>query len=70
MASMESMYGKEVLLDMVNAEVMEAAAKKYKIKVNGCRSRFRTCFNTFYTRRYCPYNPMMKRLLERVFVLV
>ncbi|MER2171543.1 foldase protein PrsA [Paenisporosarcina quisquiliarum] len=33
MASMESIYGKEVLLDMVNAEVMEAAAKKYKIKV-------------------------------------
>ena len=34
MASMESIYGKEVLLDMVNAEVMEAAAKKYKIKVS------------------------------------
>lgn len=34
MASMESMYGKEVLLDMVNAEVMEAAAKKNGIKVN------------------------------------
>lgn len=34
MAAMESMYGKEVLLDMVNAEVMEAAAKKYNIKVN------------------------------------
>ncbi|MEK5214000.1 foldase protein PrsA [Psychrobacillus psychrotolerans] len=33
MASMESIYGKEVLLDIVNAEVMEAAAKKYKIKV-------------------------------------
>lgn len=33
MASMESIYGKEVLLDMVNAEVMEAAAKEYKIKV-------------------------------------
>lgn len=33
MASMESMYGKEVLLDMVNAEVMEAAAKKNNIKV-------------------------------------
>lgn len=33
MASMESMYGKEVLLDLVNAEVMEAAANKYKIKV-------------------------------------
>ncbi|QUG39923.1 peptidyl-prolyl cis-trans isomerase [Psychrobacillus sp. INOP01] len=33
MASMESVYGKEVLLDMVNAEVMEAAAKEYKIKV-------------------------------------
>lgn len=33
-ALMESMYGKEVLLDMVNAEVMEAAAKKYNIKVN------------------------------------
>lgn len=33
MASMESMYGKEVLLDLVNAEVMEAAAKKYEIKV-------------------------------------
>lgn len=32
-ASMESKYGKEVLLDLVNAEVMEAAAKKYKIKV-------------------------------------
>ena len=28
------MYGKEVLLDMVNAEVMEAAAKKNKIKVS------------------------------------
>lgn len=34
MASMESIYGKEVLLDMVNAEVMEAAAKEYKIKVS------------------------------------
>lgn len=34
MASMESMYGKEVLLDMVNAEVMEAAAEKNNIKVN------------------------------------
>lgn len=34
MASMESMYGKEVLLDMVNAEVMEAAAKKNGIKVS------------------------------------
>ncbi|MEK4484058.1 peptidyl-prolyl cis-trans isomerase [Psychrobacillus sp. FSL H8-0484] len=34
MASMESMYGKEVLLDMVNAEVMEAAANKNGIKVN------------------------------------
>lgn len=33
-ALMESMYGKEVLLDMVNTEVMEAAAKKYNIKVN------------------------------------
>ena len=33
MASMESIYGKEVLLDMVNAEVMESAAKEYKIKV-------------------------------------
>lgn len=33
MASMESMYGKEVLLDLVNAEVMEAAAKKNKISV-------------------------------------
>lgn len=33
MASMESIYGKEVLLDMVNEEVMEAAAKEYKIKV-------------------------------------
>jgi len=33
MASMESVYGKEVLLAMVNAEVMEAAAKEYKIKV-------------------------------------
>lgn len=33
MAAMESIYGKEVLLDIVNAEVMEAAAKKYKIKV-------------------------------------
>lgn len=33
MASMESIYGKEVLLDMVNAEVMEAAAKEFKIKV-------------------------------------
>ncbi len=32
-ATMEAMYGKEVLLDMVNAEVMEAAAKKNKIKV-------------------------------------
>ncbi|TQR18225.1 peptidyl-prolyl cis-trans isomerase [Psychrobacillus vulpis] len=32
-ASMESMYGKEVLLDLVNAEVMEAAAKKNNIKV-------------------------------------
>ncbi|WP_342599647.1 peptidyl-prolyl cis-trans isomerase [Psychrobacillus sp. FSL H8-0483] len=34
MASMESMYGKEVLLDIVNAEVMEAAANKNGIKVN------------------------------------
>jgi len=34
MASMESMYGKEVLLDMVNAEVMEAAAEKNDIKVS------------------------------------
>ncbi|WP_419960539.1 peptidyl-prolyl cis-trans isomerase [Psychrobacillus sp. BM2] len=33
MASMESIYGKEVLLDMVNAEVMEAAANEYNIKV-------------------------------------
>lgn len=33
MASMETIYGKEVLLDMVNAEVMEAAAKKNNIKV-------------------------------------
>ncbi|MFF2755644.1 peptidyl-prolyl cis-trans isomerase [Psychrobacillus sp. NPDC058041] len=33
MASMESMYGKEVLLDLVNAEVMEAAAKKNHIQV-------------------------------------
>lgn len=33
MASMETIYGKEVLLDMVNAEVMEAAAKKNDIKV-------------------------------------
>lgn len=34
MASMEAIYGKEVLLDMVNAEVMEAAAKEFKIKVS------------------------------------
>lgn len=33
MASMESMYGKEVLLDLVNSEVMEAAAKKNHIQV-------------------------------------
>ena len=33
MASMESVYGKEVLLSMVNAEVMEAAAKEFKINV-------------------------------------
>lgn len=33
MASMETIYGKEVLLDMVNEEVMEAAAKKNDIKV-------------------------------------
>lgn len=33
MAAMESMYGKEVLLSLVNAEVMEAAAKKNQIKV-------------------------------------
>ena len=33
MASMESMYGKEVLLDLVNAEVMEAVAKKNHIQV-------------------------------------
>lgn len=33
MASMESIYGKEVLLSMVNAEVMEAAAKEFKINV-------------------------------------
>lgn len=33
MAEMESMYGKEVLLNMVNADVMEAAAKKNKIEV-------------------------------------
>lgn len=33
MATMEMVYGKEVLLDMVNAEVMEAAAKKNDIKV-------------------------------------
>ena len=32
-AEMESRYGKEVLLDMVNTEVMEAAAKKNNIKV-------------------------------------
>ncbi|GGA48410.1 peptidyl-prolyl cis-trans isomerase [Psychrobacillus lasiicapitis] len=34
MAEMESMYGKEVLLDMVNTEVMEAAAEKNNIKVS------------------------------------
>ena len=34
MAQMESMYGKEVLLEMVNAQVMEVAAKKYDIKVS------------------------------------
>ncbi|WP_391118870.1 peptidyl-prolyl cis-trans isomerase [Psychrobacillus sp. L3] len=33
MASMEAMYGKEVLLDLVNAKVMEAAAKKNNIQV-------------------------------------
>ncbi|WP_313894875.1 peptidyl-prolyl cis-trans isomerase [Psychrobacillus sp.] len=33
MAEMESMYGKEVLFNMVNANVMEAAAKKNKIEV-------------------------------------
>ncbi len=32
-AEMESRYGKEVLLDMVNTEVMEAAAKRNNIKV-------------------------------------
>lgn len=33
MVAMEEQYGKETLLELVNAQVMNAAAKKYKIKV-------------------------------------
>ena len=68
MASMESIYGKEVLLDIVNAEVMEAAAKKYKIKVTDEEVDLELALIRS-TQDGVPYKPMMKTLCERVFAL-